>query len=304
VVGANRIWNHLVLYVNHSAHGDTYGPVTYFAYLPFERLFPWTGHWDYLPAAHAAAITFDLLTLLGLFLLARRLIPGPSGNRLGLALVWAWAAFPFTALGLLKGTNDGLVAMLVVFALLAFASPAGRGALLGLAAAAKFFPAVMLPLFAMGKGERDWRRPATCVGAFVVVVAVAVWVYLPPAGLGKFYDATIGYQAGRHDVWSIWGLHPGLGWLQTVAKGLVVVIALGVAFVPRRRSIVQVAALAGALAIAAQLPAMHWFYFYVPWFAPFALIALFGAYRGTPEAADPDWTAATVSAPDSAPTPA
>ena len=31
VVGADRIWHHMVLYVNHSAHGDTYGPVTYFA---------------------------------------------------------------------------------------------------------------------------------------------------------------------------------------------------------------------------------------------------------------------------------
>src|SRR5207248_175626 len=58
VVGADRVWHHLVLYVNHSAHGDTYGPVTYFAYMPFERLLGWHGKWDYLPAAHAAAISF------------------------------------------------------------------------------------------------------------------------------------------------------------------------------------------------------------------------------------------------------
>src|SRR5205085_2154667 len=190
VVGANRVWHHLVLYVNHSAHGDTYGPATYFAYVPFERLFPWTGQWDYLPAAHAAAITFDLLTLLGLFLLGRRLMPGRSGNRLGFALVWAWAAFPFTLLGVIKGTNDGLVAMLLVYALLAFASPVRRGAVLGLAAAAKFFPLALLPLFAAGRGERGWRRPAACAGTFAAVVAVTVWAYLPPQGLGRFYDAT------------------------------------------------------------------------------------------------------------------
>ena len=40
--------------------GDTYGPVNYYAYVPFELVFPWSGSWDDLPAAHAAAIFFDL----------------------------------------------------------------------------------------------------------------------------------------------------------------------------------------------------------------------------------------------------
>ena len=35
--------------------GDTYGPVLYYAYVPFEALLPWSGSWDDLPAAHAAA---------------------------------------------------------------------------------------------------------------------------------------------------------------------------------------------------------------------------------------------------------
>ena len=33
---------------------------------PFEAVFPWDGHWGDVPAAHAAAIAFDLLTALGL----------------------------------------------------------------------------------------------------------------------------------------------------------------------------------------------------------------------------------------------
>ena len=37
-------------------HGDTYGPVNYEAYVPFEQSFGWSGTWDDLPAAHAAAI--------------------------------------------------------------------------------------------------------------------------------------------------------------------------------------------------------------------------------------------------------
>ena len=37
------------------------------------------------------------------------------------------------------------------------------------------------------------------------------------------------------------------------------------------------AALAGALTIAVQLPAVHWFYYYILWFLPFVLIAVLGA---------------------------
>jgi hypothetical protein len=38
-----------------------------------------------------------------------------------------------------------------------------------------------------------------------------------------------------------------------------------------------VAALAAALSIAIQLPAVHWFYLYIVWFLPLALIAVLGA---------------------------
>ena len=41
----------------------------YYAYVPFEALMPWRGGWDELPAAHAAAVAFDLLTAGGLWLL-------------------------------------------------------------------------------------------------------------------------------------------------------------------------------------------------------------------------------------------
>ena len=57
------------------------------------------------------------------------------------------------------------------------------------------------------------------------------------------------------------------------------VFAGALAFVPRRRDLRQVAALGAAALIAAQLSVNHWFYFYIPWFTPFALLAMFGAYR-------------------------
>jgi hypothetical protein len=59
-------------------------------------------------------------------------------------------------------------------------------------------------------------------------------------------------------------------------------LALAVAFVPRRRSPVQVAALAAAVVIAVQLVVTHWFYLYVVWFLPLVLVALLAplALRG------------------------
>ena len=60
-------------------------------------------------------------------------------------------------------------------------------------------------------------------------------------------------------------------------------IGLGilVAFVPRRRDALQVAALGAAVLLATQLIAIHWFYLYIVWFTPFLLAALFGEYSTT-----------------------
>ncbi|HEV2062517.1 MAG TPA: hypothetical protein VGR12_06655, partial [Solirubrobacteraceae bacterium] len=75
VIGADRLADGDPLYgrwPSDNEHGDTYGPLAYAAYLPFEQLLPWSGAWDDLPAAHAAAVVFDLLTLAGVWLLGRR----------------------------------------------------------------------------------------------------------------------------------------------------------------------------------------------------------------------------------------
>ncbi len=53
-----------------------------------------------------------------------------------------------------KSTNDGLVALIVVLVMLALNSPIKRGLLVGIGAASKFFPAVLLPLVAVGRRQR------------------------------------------------------------------------------------------------------------------------------------------------------
>jgi len=287
VIGAHRILHGQSLYYMNIAHGDTYGPIAYLAYVPFVLLFPWHGSWDYLPSAHAASIVFDLVTVGGLVALGRRLKHGGEGTRLGLTLGWAWAACPFTLLGMTMHTNDGLVAMLSVLSLVVFSSPAARGAMVALAAAAKFSPAALLPLYASPR-DRGLKGAAACVLAFAAVVAVSVGLYLPTGGLTQFYDHTIGYQLTRLDVFSPWALHPGLAPVKTALEVLALLLAAAVAFVPRRRSLTQVCALAAAVTIAVQLPAIHWFYYYVIWFMPFVLVALLGPRAATVQ--QPDWS--------------
>ena len=85
--------------------------------MPFEQALPWSGRWDDLPAAHGAAITFDLLALGGLLLLGRRLRPGREGTLLGVALGYAWVAYPYTTFVLESNSNDTLVAVACVGAL-------------------------------------------------------------------------------------------------------------------------------------------------------------------------------------------
>jgi hypothetical protein len=280
VIGAHRIATGHGLYTagwpKDIDHGDTYGPLTYLAYVPFERLLGWSGRWDDLPAAHATALAFDLLTMIGLFALGRRLRPGRAGLELGTALSFAWAAYPFTLFALDTNTNDSLVALLVVGAMLLATSPLGRGAAVGLGAAAKFVPLALLPLFTTAADSpRRWRNALLTAAAAAAVIAVSFAPFIPHGGVDTVWRHTVGYQAGRQSPFSIWGEHPSLGWLLTTVKALTAALALVVAVLPRRRTLPQCAALAAAVLIAVQLCAHHWFYLYIVWFAPLALYALF-----------------------------
>ncbi len=150
VVGADRIAHGEPIYDNFPedvSQGDTYGPVNYLAYVPFERIWPWSGTWDDLPAAHGAAVIFDLATFALLIFLGLRIRPGPAGHQLAAILAFGWAAYPLHRLTLLESnSNDSLVAMLLVATLLVLARPAARGVMAALATFAKFAPAVLAPM--------------------------------------------------------------------------------------------------------------------------------------------------------------
>jgi hypothetical protein len=173
--------------------------------------------------------------------------------------------------------NDSLIAALGIGALVALRSAPARGALVGLAAAAKFGPAALAPLFATAEGERRWRGAIVFSVAFAIVAVACVVPFIPDGGLREMYDRTLGYQATRSSPFSIWGQAPSLEFAQPIVRAAAVALALVVAFVPRIKTPVQVAALAAAVTIAIQLTAGHWFYFYVVWFLPFVLVASFAA---------------------------
>jgi hypothetical protein len=260
--------------------GDVYGPVNYLAYVPFEQAFPWSGRWDDVSAARAAALGFELLTAVALFGLGRRVRAGPEGQTLGIALAYAWLAFPFTLYALGSSFNDGLVAFLVVCCLLVLASPPARGAMSALAGLTKFGPLILAPLFAAGHGERRARPLILFAIAFLAAAAIVTIPLLPDGGFRELYDRSLGYQASRGSPFSAWGQAPSLHFLQTVSKVFAVGLAALLFFLPRRRSTAQLAALAAALLIAVQVTANHWFYPYVIWFAPLVLVAVFTRQRG------------------------
>jgi hypothetical protein len=276
VIGADHFGSGQAVYGNFpldNQRGDTYGPVVYYAYVPFVALLPWRGGWDDLPAAHAAAVAFDVLTAAGLWLLGRRL----RGPDLGALLAYAWATFPFTLLVANSNTNDGLVAVLVTGAMLVLSKPVARGAVIAAAALTKFAPIVLAPVFATYPRPPGRKALALTVAGFAALAAVAMAPVAFGDGLHTFYDRTLAFQADRDSPFSIWGLYDLPGRSLVLAAALV--LAVVVAFVPRRRDPVTVAALGAATLIALQLALEHWFYLYLVWFLPLAFVALFAGRR-------------------------
>ena len=315
VVGADRIAHGEPIYANFPfdiSQGDTYGPVNYLAYVPFERIWPWSGSWDDLPAAHAASVVFDVATFVLLLLLGIRIRPGPEGQRLAATLAFGWAAYPYTAYALESNSNDTLVAALLLATLLLAARPFARGATLAAATWAKFVAAPLVPMFgayrpagpvAAGDPPPPARQegvPPTAppagqrrqwlwfgLGFAAVTLVVMLWPALDP-GLKTFYDRTIASQAGRSSPFSIWGQVPSLEPVRIALFAATGALAVALAFLPKRKNLVQLAALSAALLILLQLTLHHWFYLYVVWWFPLLLVALAGSEEPRPTVSPPE----------------
>ncbi len=279
VIGADKLAGGEPLYGSFpkdNEHGDTYGPVTYAAYVPFVETLGFDGDWDDLPAAHAASIAFDLLCCLLLFLIGRRL----RGPTLGVVLAYLWAAFPFTLYALMSNSNDALVAVFVLLAILAATSAPARGAAVALGGLTKFATLALGPLFATFGYQRTRVKGliAFCLSFGLVALVAMAPVIIQGESLSTVYDRTLGFQAERGSPFSVWGLY-ALPGPQHVWQGASVALAVLLALVPRRRDVVGLAACAAAVVIALQAGVTHWFYLYVVWFFPLLAIALFARYE-------------------------
>jgi hypothetical protein len=267
--------------------GDTYGPVSYLAYIPGYALFGWSHKWDRLKSVHFTSILFDLLAIVGLALVGRRF----GGPRLAATAAFAWAAWPFTQYASSSNTNDSIAPALLIFGFLVLTSDFGRGAAVALSGWTKFASLLVLPLWL---GYPDARRPpkiASALVGFVTATAVVFFVlFLEPSpahAARVFFDRTIRYQIGRDSPFSVWdwgqyhakGL-PNLQPVQRVLEVLLLAGALVLAWIPRRRTPLRMAALTAAVLIGFELVLTHWFYLYLPWFFPFVVLALVAPLPG------------------------
>jgi hypothetical protein len=258
--------------------GDTYGPVAFESYIPGFLLFGWSGKWDSLPAAHFTTIAFDLLCMLGLWLVGRRF----GGAQLGAALAFAWAAYPFTQYASSSNTNDTIMPCFLIWGFWLVSSPVARGALGALSGLSKFASLIVAPLWLTYPDRRvSGRFIAGFVAAALAAFSVVLLEPSPMHELRVFWDRTIRWQVGRDAPWSLWdwgqyharGL-PNLHVVQRVLQGLLVAGSLAVAVAPRRKSPLQLVAFTAALLAGFELCLTYWLYTYIPWFFPFAAIAV------------------------------
>ncbi len=273
--------------------GDTYGPVSYLAYIPGYLVFGWSHKWDTLPSVHFTSILFDLLALIGLALVGRRF----GGPRLAATLAFAWAAWPFTQYASSSNTNDAIMPALLTWGFLFVTSDLARGAFAALAGWTKFASLLVLPLWSGYPEARRGRNAARFWLAFAVATVVVFFPLFFEQSLFQavrvFFDRTVRWQIGRPSPFSIWdwgqyhakGL-PDLHLVQRVLQVALVLAALALGWWPRTRSPLRLAALTGALLVGFELVLTHWFYLYLPWFFPFVAFALLASPRERAPAAE------------------
>ena len=260
-----------------NAEGDTYGPVAYEAYIPGELIRPWKGLWDTLPAAHITAIAFDLLCMLGLWLVGRRF----GGYALAATLAFAWAAYPFTQFVSNSNTNDSIMPCFLIFGFWLASSPFGRGVFGALGAWTKFAGLIVAPLWLTYPSRRVSRR--FLAGFGIATLAAFSVVLLEPSPLHElrvFWDRSIKWQSGRDSPFSLWDWRQyhahGLPDFRIVQRFLEVILvagALAAAWWPRFKTPLQLAALTAALLAGFEFVLTYWLYTFIPWFYAFAAIA-------------------------------
>jgi hypothetical protein len=196
----------------------------------------------------------------------------------------------------MSNTNDAIVPVFLIFGLWLASSPLARGVGVALSGWTKFAALVVAPLWLTYPGPVRLRRPRAelvFAGGFVLASLLAFSILLldahPIQAAHTFYDRTLKTQITRESPFSLWdwaqyharGI-PDLHVVQWILEGLLVLGSVVLAFVPRVKTPLQLAALSGALLIGFEVVLTHWFYLYIPWFFPFVVFALLSNGREQP----------------------
>lgn len=277
IAGADRIINGTFPYGNMPEDiktGDTYGPLNYLLYVPFNWLFGWSGEWDYLPAAHALTAFVFIAGALALLVAGWKY----AGSRGAAVLLFAWAVFPYTLYSTNNNSNDVIVAAVAAIGLATATSPLARGASVAAGFAIKLFPLILAPLWMFHDGLRKRNHLIDFALGGMGVFLLTFWVLAldgnPVGGFRIFLEKTILFQNHRETPWTIFTQVPQLAFLRLPLTAAVILLAFLVALVPRKRTIRRLAAFSAALIIAFELTVNYWFYTYVTWFEPFVFLAL------------------------------
>jgi hypothetical protein len=300
VVGADKIGHGLSAYgafPSNVGTGNTYGPLTYLAYVPFEQVFPFRAEASFAePSAHAASIAFDTLAAGVLFLVGRsQETDRRLGVRRGVLYAYLWLACPWTAYCLNSNSNDALPALMLGLVLLVGARPALRGLGVAAAGATKIGPFGLFPVLMTGRSVAPtvrvayappafWPLPgepragavrrgvligAVVLAAGAVLVLVTAVVALHGFDFRNLYDKTIAYQAGRPAPFMPWGFEDyHLEALRDPVRYVAIGFALVIALVPRRHDVTGTAAIAVAVIVGLQMSTEYWFYMYLVWLVP------------------------------------
>jgi hypothetical protein len=191
-----------------------------------------------------------------------------------LAALAGWTKFaPLLVLGLWLGHPNGLRSRRLGGAVTALGERSGSAPLRRLGA--------RLAREDAGAG----RRIGDFVGGFLLATGAAFSVLLlEPSffhAVWEFWHRTVVWQMGRDAPFSLWDWHTyharGIPDLRLAQKALQVLLVLGavvLVFVPRRRSPLQLIAFTGALLVGFECVLTYWLYTYIPWFYPFVAAAL------------------------------
>jgi hypothetical protein len=250
-----------------------------------------------IAATKLCVIAFHLLGVAALFGAARRL----SGSRTAWAIVALYCGSAFVlgvggrgyAIGGMTFASHIAPAAVTLLAFALLERPAWSGVALAAAVGVLFYPVFMVPAW-LGYywSKRGQLRPFV-VGFGVAALLIAGLVLLlsrPANGRGlvaTIVDDTIGHQEspdaygsspfgfwGQRAGWRAWAMAP-IANQQSMTRPVVLaffVFAAGMFFVAQRRTAAQLALIAGAVAIGAELWKIHATATYVTWYYPFLLI--------------------------------